>query len=78
MVTVDAGPVFHAVHDRPREVVCLRDWDEVRRWLVAGDAAGLKELLRPAGEDVATSYRVHDEVLKPAFPSERCAEPWTP
>jgi len=75
-VTVDAGPVFHAIHDRPREVVCLRDWDEATSWLSAQDEAHMRKLIRPAGPEFLESYRVHDDVLKPSFNAERCAEPW--
>lgn len=78
LVTVDAGPVFRTIHDRPREVVCLRDEDEAKTWMDARDEATLRRLLRPAGEDLLESYRVHDDVLRPSFPAERCAEPWRP
>jgi putative SOS response-associated peptidase YedK len=75
LATVDAGPVFHEIHDRPREVACLRDWKEVGTWLDAKDEAALRALLRPAGPDFIESYRVHDDVLKETFPADRCAEP---
>lgn len=78
LVTVDSGPVFREIHDRPREVVCLRDWSEAEAWLSGEDEASWRRLLRPATSDVIESYRVHDDVLKPSFPAERCAEPWTP
>lgn len=78
MVTVDAGPVFGAIHDRPREVVCLRDWDEVRTWMESPEEKGLRGLLRPGEKELLESYRVHDDVLRPSFPAERCAEPWRP
>ena len=78
IVTVDAGTVFRGIHDRPREVVCLRDWNEARAWLAAEDEDALRRLLRPADEGLVESYRVHDDVLKPSFPAERCAEPWVP
>lgn len=77
MVTVDAGPVFQAVHDRPREVVCLRDWAEAQAWLAAGDEAPLRKLLRPASKNLLESYRVGDDVLRDSFPADRCAERWT-
>lgn len=76
MVTVDAGPVFGAIHDRPREVVCLRDWDEVETWLTGTDQGLLRRLLRPADASLLASYRVHDDVLKDSFPAARCADPW--
>lgn len=78
IVTVDAGPVFHAIHDRPREVVILRDWSEAKTWMQAAEEPLLRQLLRPASEELIESYRVHDEVLKSSFPAEKCAEPWRP
>lgn len=78
LVTVDAGPVFSPIHDTPREIVFLRDWDEARRWLAAGDERGLRALLRPSTPDLYESYRVHDDVFKESFPAERCAEPFVP
>ena len=76
LVTVDAGPVFSPIHDTPREIVCLRDWDEVRTWLAAEDESALKALLRPADEALLQAYRVSDDVLKASFPAERCSEPY--
>jgi putative SOS response-associated peptidase YedK len=76
MVTVDAGPVFQEVHDRPREVVCLRTWSEATTWMAGADKAAMRALLRPAEEGLVQSYRVHDDVLKEAFPAEKCAAPW--
>lgn len=75
VVTVDAGPVFEPIHDTPREIVCLRDWDEAATWLKADDEKGLRRLLRPAGKDLLDSYRVHDDVYKEGFPAERCSLP---
>lgn len=77
MVTVDAGPVFQAIHDRPREVVSLRDWDEATTWLTGTDETALRRLLRPADGRLLTSYRVHDDVLRDSFPADRCADPWS-
>lgn len=76
LVTVDAGPVFEPIHDTPREIVCLRDWDEVESWLAAEDEGKTRKLLRPSGSDLLESYRVHDDVFKPKFPAERCPEPY--
>jgi putative SOS response-associated peptidase YedK len=76
MVTVDAGPVFAGVHDTPREIVCLRDWKEVTTWLEAADETGLRALLRPSTPDVLTSYRIHDDAMKPSFPAEKVAQPF--
>ncbi|MBI2077623.1 MAG: SOS response-associated peptidase family protein [Euryarchaeota archaeon] len=75
MVTVDAGPVFEPIHDTPREIVTLRDWDEAKTWLAAEDEKAMRRLLRPAGIDLLRSYRVHDDVFKDSFPAERCSEP---
>lgn len=76
VVTVDAGPVFAPIHDTPREIVCLRDWPEARTWMEARDEAAIRRLLRPAGEDLLTSYRVHDDVFKETFPAEDCSKPF--
>jgi putative SOS response-associated peptidase YedK len=78
VVTVDAGPVFDPIHDTPREIVCLRGWDEAKQWMTGTDPDALRKLLRPAGTDLLTSYRVHDDVFKESFPADRCAEPYTP
>jgi putative SOS response-associated peptidase YedK len=75
MVTVDAGPVFGPIHDTPREIVALRDWDECETWL-RGDEKECRKLLRPAGPDVLRAYRVHDDVLRDAFPAEKAPEPY--
>lgn len=78
VVTVDAGPVFDPIHDTPREIVCLRDWNEATTWLSAKDPDATRKLLRPAGEDLLTSYRVHDDVFKESFPAAHCGDPITP
>jgi putative SOS response-associated peptidase YedK len=78
VVTVDAGPVFSPIHDTPREIVCLRDWQEARTWLAANDEAAVRRLLRPAGGDLLEAYRVHDDVFRDSFPATRCAEPFSP
>lgn len=74
MVTVEAGPVFEPIHDTPREIVALRDWTECETWL-RGDAEECRKLLRPAGTDLLRSYRVHDDVLKEAFPAAEAPRP---
>jgi putative SOS response-associated peptidase YedK len=76
VVTVDAGPVFTPIHDTPREIVCLRTWDEAQTWLKADDERSVRALLRPAGPDLLTAYRVHDDVFKESFDSKDCAKPY--
>lgn len=76
LVTVDSGPVFREIHDTPREVVCLRNWEEAAQWMNPPDAEPARALLRPGTRDVIESYRVHDDVLRDSFPAERCAEPF--
>ncbi len=75
MITVPAGPVFEPIHDTPREIVALRDWDACKAWL-GGDPDACRQLLRPAGPDTLRAYRVHDDVLKEAFPAARAPEPY--
>ncbi|MES2154508.1 MAG: SOS response-associated peptidase family protein [bacterium] len=77
MVTVEAGPVFDPIHDTPREIVALRDWKECQTWL-AGDDAACRKLLRPATTDLLGAYRVHDDVLRDAFPAAKAPLPWRP
>lgn len=76
LVTVDAGPVFDAVHDTPREIVALRDWKEAAAWLEAADEPRMRSLLRPAGPDVLRAYRVSDDVLKADFPPGLSPQPY--
>lgn len=77
MVTTDAGPVFAPIHDTPREVVCLRDWDEVQTWLSA-DVDACRDLIRPATPDVLSTHRVNPDVLTSGFPVGKWPEPWDP
>ncbi len=67
MVTTDAGSVFEPIHDTPREVVCLRDWDEALTWLDA-DRGECQKLIRAATPDVLATHRVSDDVLREGFP----------
>jgi putative SOS response-associated peptidase YedK len=78
VVTVDAGPVFDPIHDTPREIVCLRGWDEATAWMKATGEQECRTLLRAAGTDLLESYPVHPDVFKEKFPAERCAEPYVP
>ena len=77
MVTTDAGPVFTPIHDTPREVVCLHDWNAVETWLEADKEACL-ELIQPATPDVLETHRVHDDVLRAKFPVGKWPEPYNP
>ncbi|MHB8585856.1 MAG: SOS response-associated peptidase family protein [Thermoplasmatota archaeon] len=77
VVTVDAGPVFEPIHDTPREIVCLRSWDEALMWMQARDEDALRAMLRPSGTDLLESYRVSDDVLRESYAAEKCPEPYS-
>lgn len=77
MVTTDAGPVFKPIHDKAREVVCLRDWKEAETWLQA-DPDDCRDLIRFATPEILASHRVHDGILRDGFPAGEWSNEWAP